>query len=264
MTSMPQDVLRTSTGEPLQPVRLYYDVPSKVHVAQRLKRLRCIASERTFWAWLYQDEAAALTFGKPFADVARELHPVLIGRFRASSSRRLVLEVRSVPRAIEAARFFGPLLGTQVVLRRMRAINRFFAAEELAKGLPALDKTLDQNVVVIDPMVTEREIQAALASARTQAEKIDAYARYHESRRHKDIPLVEDFPLTPEEETPDFRSLDLTLKLRMLRALDHWRGGHRTLREIIEEHARAACPGGQAGGDLRTELRALVGLGAQP
>ena len=50
----------------------------------------------------------------------------------------------------------------------------------------------------------------------------------------EDIPLVEDFPLVPEEETPEFRELGVTLHLRGVRALEHWRGNtHLTLAAII-------------------------------
>jgi len=38
----------------------------------------------------------------------------------------------------------------------------------------------------------------------------------------EDIPLVEDFPLVPEEETPEYRDLGVTLHLRGVRALEHW------------------------------------------
>ena len=33
-----------------------------------------------------------------------------------------------------------------------------------------------------------------------------------------------DFPLAPEEETPDFQHLAMGLQLRFMRAVEHWRG----------------------------------------
>jgi hypothetical protein len=38
------------------------------------------------------------------------------------------------------------------------------------------------------------------------------------------VPLIEDFPLATEEEAPDFRHLAFTLQLRLIRAMEHWRG----------------------------------------
>jgi len=50
----------------------------------------------------------------------------------------------------------------------------------------------------------------------------------------EDVPLVEDFPLVPEEETPEFRELAVTLQLCGVRALEHWQGNtHLTLAAII-------------------------------
>ena len=66
-------------------------------------------------------------------------------------------------------------------------------------------------------------------------------------RSKEDVPLVEDFPLAPEEETPEFRDLTTSLQLRLVRAVEHWRGNtHLTLTAIImrtsEENARARGP----------------------
>jgi hypothetical protein len=63
-------------------------------------------------------------------------------------------------------------------------------------------------------------------------------------KNQEDIPLVEDLPLAPEEETPDFRNLATGLQLRYIRAVEHWRGNtHLTLTAIImrtlEQHAEA-------------------------
>ena len=46
----------------------------------------------------------------------------------------------------------------------------------------------------------------------------------------EDVPLVEDAPLAPEEETPDFQHLSTLLALRGTRANEHWQGNtHITL-----------------------------------
>ena len=53
-------------------------------------------------------------------------------------------------------------------------------------------------------------------------------------KNREDVPMVEDFPLHPEEETEDFQHLATTLDLRFIRAVEHWRGNtHLTLTEII-------------------------------
>ena len=53
-------------------------------------------------------------------------------------------------------------------------------------------------------------------------------------RSKEDVPTVEDFPLAPEEETPEFQHLANALQFRFVRAVEHWRGNtHLTLTEII-------------------------------
>jgi hypothetical protein len=50
----------------------------------------------------------------------------------------------------------------------------------------------------------------------------------------EDVPLVEDFPLHPEEETPEFLHLATALQLRMIRAVERWNGNTRlTLARLI-------------------------------
>lgn len=231
-------LLTTSTGEPFQPVRLNYSLPAKPLVTRVLPGLHCMQEDAKGgrWNWLYEAEAEGLTFARPRAELPPEVHPVVIGVLRFPKKGGMILEVRSSERAIAAAKFFAPLFGPRVVLERARIINRFFEGKELAGGLEQLDRHLDQNVTVIDPRVAEQKMEQYLAGAKTQEEKQRALARYHEDERreNRDVPLVEDFPLAPEEETPDFMHLAMTLRLRSLRAYEHWNDNTgTTLQDII-------------------------------
>jgi len=230
-----RQLLLTMTGEPLQPVRLYYAIPNKVAVTRILLGLRCVAeAAHGLWLWHYADEATALKFSRAPQDLPEEVHPIILGCFRFPAKDKAVLEVRSFERAIEAARFFGPLFGPEVVLSRLRVLNRLLEAPDNASGLERIDKLLDQNVVTIDPAETEAAIEAAMAKCRSKEEKLRAYMAYAEERRMVDVPLVEDFPLAPEEETPDFQHLAMTLHLRSLRCFEHWNGNtHLTLADVI-------------------------------
>jgi hypothetical protein len=67
----------------------------------------------------------------------------------------------------------------------------------------------------------------------------------------EDVSLIEDFPLAPEEETPDFRHLMITLELRLIRAMEHWRGNtDLTLTALI---MRAVKEGALAGEPFSAE-----------
>ena len=165
---------------------------------------------------------------------------MIIGAFRFPKKGGLTLEVRSFDRAIAAAKFFGPLFGPRVVARRVRVLNRWFDAKELVGGPEQLDRHLDHDVVEIDPCMTEERMEKYLAGAKTQEEKQRALEQYYEDKRRerRDVPLVEDFPLAPEEETSDFKHLAMTLQLRSLRAYEHWNGNTKViLQDIIYQLA---------------------------
>jgi hypothetical protein len=79
-----------------------------------------------------------------------------------------------------------------------------------------------------------------MAGAVTQAEKKRAFDAFVAGRRKEDVPLVEDFPLAPEEETPEFNDLSMTLQLRTVRAHEHWMGNTNvTLADVIHKLVQA-------------------------
>jgi hypothetical protein len=82
-------------------------------------------------------------------------------------------------------------------------------------------------------------VRSAQDAKRTAAEFVERRLRSKE-----DVPMVEDFPLAPEEETSDFKHLAAGLRFRFVRAHEHWRGNtHLTLAAIIvravEQNMRA-------------------------
>jgi hypothetical protein len=224
------------TGDPFQPVRIYYSIPDRAFVTRKLRKLACMDPDPRdgCWQWLFEGEAASLRFATGIENVPVERRPIILGRFRFPKRDAMTFEANAIQRAIEGARFFGPRLGPQVLALRCRVVNRWFTAGEGSPG--ELMKTLDRNVTVIDPRETEVEVRRAFADVRTTENAERAMAeeakRWIESR--PDVPEVEDFPLYPEEETPDFQTLSTCLLLRHHRAFEHWRGNtHLTLAAII-------------------------------
>jgi hypothetical protein len=224
--SADRQLLMTLTNEPFQPVRLYYSIPSRDSVLARLCALECLQEvpDEQCWQWLFQAECASLQFGGGYEDVPQERRPVILGRIRFPTNTRMVLQTNSVARAIGGARFFASYLGSACVAIRCRLVNRLFAAEE--GQLHELMKTLDQNVTVIDPREAEAALEREFKDARTpdDAERVAAERLQRRLDSKEDVPPVEDFPLAPEEETPDFNHLIITLQLRLLRAMEHWHG----------------------------------------
>jgi hypothetical protein len=124
-------LLMTVTAEPFTPVRLYFTYPNRSAVAKVFRRLRCMDEDTGVgcWVWLYEREAAKLRFGQPREKLDPKVHPIVIGRFFLEKEG-MYLAVRSVDRAVQAALFFKPLFGPEVVLARARVINRLFEARE--------------------------------------------------------------------------------------------------------------------------------------
>jgi len=235
-TRAKQTLLATMTNEPFQPVRIYYVIPNPSVVTKRLRQLECFTEDLddNCWQWLYHAESASLPFSVVYDDIPKAVRPIILGRIRFPNSLGMTLETNSIPRAIEAARFFAPLLGPEVVASRCRVINRCFAVTD---GHPdALIKRLDRKVTVIDPRRAEDDHRRDFKDVKTMedAERVAAQRIQRRLASGDDVPLVEDFPLAPEEETADFRDLSTALGLRLVRALEHWRGNtHVTLVSVI-------------------------------
>jgi hypothetical protein len=207
----------------------------------KLVRLRCINVDHLepgCWLWLFDDESAVLPIGDGYNAVPAERRPLVLGRIRFPRDSLMTLDTNSTQRAVEAARFFALRLGSECTLIRCRVVNRLFAGEEGQRdGIQALMKLLDQNVSVRDPREGEEEVRRDLKGAYGP----EAVERALEARRRRimetggdDVPLVEDFPLAPEDETPDFMHLSMTLSLRLIRAMERWRGNTQlTLSRLI-------------------------------
>jgi hypothetical protein len=232
-----RQLLATMTGDPFQPVRLYYSIPDRSFVIKKLQSLKCLVEvpHEQCWQWLFDAESKSLRFPGGYSDVPKEKRPIVLGRISFQNNGGMLLQTNSISRAIEGAKFFGPRFGPKVVAIRVRVVNRCFAGDE---GNPnVLMKTLDNNVTVIDPREAEDEFKHDFSVVRTVQDYNRVAAEFVERKlkNREDVPMVEDFPLAPEEETPEFRDLSITLQLRGIRALEHWNGNiHLTLAAIIK------------------------------
>ena len=250
LSTAPKDrrLLVTLTNEPFQPVRLYYSIPDRASAIKSLRRLECTvnAPEEQCWHWLFEAEAAPLRFTGSYDDVPMERRPIILGRLRFPMAGSMTLQTNSIQRAIGAARFFAPHLGPESVLMRCRLVNRLFAAEEDQPD--ELMKTLDREVTVIDPREAEAAFTREFRDVRTKEdfERVASESLKRKLESKEDVPLVEDFRLAPEEETSDFGNLTMTLQLRLIRAMEHWRGNTElTLAALIVRTVKSGFPGGQ-------------------
>jgi hypothetical protein len=214
-------------------------------VTSALRDLECVVPVGDArWVWHYEDEAADIGLSKRPDDLADVARPLILGDIRLAPKREVVVGVNSVDRAVGAARFFGPLFGPDVVLHRARILNRLVAATEVGLGLDGIAGLLDEGAVETDP--AEEYLGMVSAYARVEPLGIDAAQldRLLGERLRQDVPLVEDLPLEPEMETPDFLHLAMKLRMRGLRAFEHWKGNTGVrLADLFQEMAASRRPG---------------------
>ena len=238
-------LLVTGTHEPFIPVRLTFTTPGRAWALDRMRKLKCLVESpgERCWHWLYAEEAAELRVGMVgYEEVSPERQPVILGLLRLPDASRLTVETTSHERAVAVARFLSGHWGDRLRLVRGRVVNRLFAADEGDSA--GLRHQLDRDVTVVDPMEAERARDAWVRTLPPGLNVEEQSRRYLAWRRtvRADIPLVEDFPLYPEEETPDFRDLETCLRLRQIRAWDRWNGRPSTLIDVIQRVAAQVAP----------------------
>ncbi|MDJ0595478.1 MAG: hypothetical protein QNJ72_36750 [Pleurocapsa sp. MO_226.B13] len=101
-------LISTYTGEPSQPVRIYYQVIKPKTVLGVFKKLRCVYFEQALnrWRWIYEHEAKKLRFELSYSKIPKEAKLIVLGDFFWRGEGELLLEVRSFDRAIKAIDFF--------------------------------------------------------------------------------------------------------------------------------------------------------------
>jgi hypothetical protein len=214
----------TLTGEPFQPVRLYWSIPQAQAVLDRLTRLKCIEpGEPGCLEWLFEAEAAKLAIGRGYASIPKERRPIVLGRIRFPDGATMTLDIGSTERAIAAARFFMSRLGTECLLQRYRIVNRLFAADEArTQTITELMKALDENVTVIDWEKSEARLREEVQQLQEAGEPdlLSVLLRKESSAR---VAAVEDFPMDPAD-GEDLTHFRFILTTRTQLAKEHFLG----------------------------------------
>ena len=117
------------------------------------------------------------------------------------SGRVLLATITSEP--FQPVRLYYVIPHRGFVTKKFRGLECVVEAPD--EGHPdELMKNLDRDVTVIDPRVAEAERDFKGVRTREDAERVAAEGLQRRLRDKEDVPMVEDFPLAPEEETPEF------------------------------------------------------------
>lgn len=212
----------TVTGEPVQPVRLYYRVIDKARLLSRFENLGCMNfdPDQMRWVWFYEYESSGLKFVKSHESIPHKWRPLTIGSFFFHNRNEIVLDLRSFDRAINAVVFFDKHLGRDIAeLTHAAVVNRFFSASEMLDS--SLDKFFNSpKMVEIDP---EKELAKfeSLAKKHKQKERIDWKSMFKE-KAGESLPEIEKFPVYFYED--GIKSFKVTLHMRAIVAFEHWNG----------------------------------------
>jgi hypothetical protein len=237
-------LITTYTGEPSQPVRIYYQVFKPKTVLGVFKKLRCVYFEQELkrWRWLYEHEAQKLRFETSYSKIPKEAKPIVIGEFFWRGETELLLEVRSFDRAIKALEFFERRINPRAAKpTKLRVVNRLFAASEpnIKELLESpYDRFFDGNEVdITKPFQVLKEAQAAEESQEETEDLQKALFQELENELKEKIPEVEEISLElSREDFQDWSGLQLALTLRTMEAQAHFVGQEDFSRyDLIEE-----------------------------
>lgn len=241
-------LISTYTGEPSQPVRIYYQVSKPKTVLGVFKKLRCVYFESALkrWRWLYDHEAKKLRFETSSSKIPKEAKPIVIGDFFWRGETELLLEVRSFDRATKALEFFEKRINPRAAFAtKLRVVNRLFAADEpnVAQLLESpYDRFFDGDEVDIpNPLRELQEAREFKESQEAQEGSVKAGFEYLEAKLKEKIPEIEEIPLDfYREKSPSWSGLQLALTLRRIEAQEHFFGRENFSQyDLIEDMAKS-------------------------
>lgn len=220
-----QPLLATMTGEHFQPVRLHYKVWNRPGLLRAFETLRCLDYDPRGkrWVWLYGHEARRLRFQRSYAQIPKELHPIVIGAFFLRSKETLLLDLRSCERAMLAIPFFDTHLPRRLVeVEEAEVVNRLFPATRTNLKLTP-DALFDPQIGTgLDPEALVRRLAEKTADVRDPEERFKITVEDLESRANEPLPEIERFPVHYAED--GMEGFKLSLRLRQVVAMQHWLG----------------------------------------
>ena len=233
-------LITTHTGEPSQPVRIYYHVLKPKTVERIFNKLRCVYFEAPFqrWRWIYEHEAQKLRFETSYSKIPKEVKPIVMGEFFWRGDSELLLEVRSFERAIKALEFFAKRINPRVAIaKKLRVVNRFFAAEE-AQVAQLLESPYDR-------FFDGDEIELRLSQEQLEVEQFHNLERENpeglfeslEAKIKQKIPEIEEIPVNYTQEIElNWSQLQMRLTFKKIEAQERFAGNDKFSQyEIVQE-----------------------------
>jgi len=217
-------LMATVTGEPFQPVRLYYQVLDHKGLMMALTKLRCLDVDppRGRWVWLYEHEAKSLCFQNSYKTLPPRLRPVVIGSLFTRTRDELLIDLRSCERAVLAIPFFDRHLSRTVArVTHAAVVNKLFPVAG-NEGLTP-DQIFDhQPITVVEPQEFVTAIKGTVANVRDPQVRQRIAVETWQAQSKRPLPPIERFPVHFYEE--GIASFATALQMRQIVAMEHWMG----------------------------------------
>jgi len=219
-------LMMTTTKEPLMPIRLYYDVFDKEGFLQSLNQLECVwlESEDQFLI-TYEKEAQRIPLSVPYNQVPEDVYPVLLAVGHFVDEAHLHLDLRSFERGLGMIEFLDQEIDRSLVqITHIASYNKVSTKDDFKDiTLLEFDEFFSEDTLTIrDPEEALQRLEAALEREDDQDEKRKMVERYFHETAQQDLILVEKYPIYYYDE--GIESVKITLMLRSIVALEHWRG----------------------------------------
>ncbi|WP_267383360.1 hypothetical protein [Cyanobacterium sp. uoEpiScrs1] len=236
---MSEELLVTNiTGEPFQPVRIYYKVTNKKTILGVFKKLKCVEYDpaRKCWVWFYKAEAEKIKFEISYNKIPKEKHPIIIGYFIFKTDREMLLELRSFERVIKALNFFTKRINWRVAEpTRLRIVNKLFTTPPHTQlSIPNYDDFFERDDVCIrNAELLEKELME-IENQHDDPEKRSAAIDTYFKEKSK-LPLPETEELSINIHGGGIEVLNLALKMKHIETLERWNGNENfVMQDLIE------------------------------
>jgi hypothetical protein len=218
----------TKTGEPYQPIRVYFQVSNYKTLLRAFDKLNCVAWEDLpqRWIWLYEQETRKLRFDISYKDIAKVDRPLILAEMTFPSQSEMYFDARSVDRALYGIEFFSKRINWRVAkATRLRIVNHFFSVEQV-KQQPLHEYYGDffdrADVKIPDPVALTAKLDEIEATHADSDERIAAIDAYFAEEAKQPLAEVEEI----EIDFQDFGMMPITmaLKMRQIEAFERWHG----------------------------------------
>lgn len=228
---MPQKILcKTTTGEFLQPARVYYDLFDKERLKKIFSNMPFLQFDPKYdrWVWLYTGKAKKLKFQIRYADIRRSAHPIVLGSFLTKKEDEMFLEVRSFERATKGISFFDQKIPRSVAkVTDIIIVNKLLdeSEMELITRQPVFDRLFPADKESLENLGAEIQELTKGKKPRNEQDRRAIQVevlQLMEKIMNEPVPKIERMPTNYYED--GIEPLESLLRIRQGWASRRWQG----------------------------------------